>query len=113
MTPIYIEKAGDVEGFGIVYLEANAFGKSVIASRSGGITEAVVDNYSGLLVESGNINEIKEAILDLIKNEDKAKRLGQQGLARVIEEFDWAKRADILEKICDEIASSALRASSQ
>lgn len=90
---------GDVEGFGIVYLEANLFGKPVIAGRSGGVVEAVKHNYSGLLVDPQNSNEIAQAIISLLENPQKAVQLGNQGCSRVKQEFTWRGQAQKLLQI--------------
>ena len=58
----------DVEGFGMVALEAAAAGKPVIATRCGGIPDAVEDGESGILVEPGNYACLSEAIVSLLKN---------------------------------------------
>lgn len=52
-----------VEGFGIVYVEANSFGKFVVATNSGGIPDAVIPNVTGFLIEEKNIDELAEAII--------------------------------------------------
>lgn len=80
---------GDVEGFGIVYLEANAYGTPVIGGRSGGIPEAILDKKTGLLVDPNDKNEIAEKILFMLKNPNYANRLGMQGMQRVAENFSW------------------------
>lgn len=70
---------GDVEGFGIVYLEAGAFGKPVIGSRSGGVSDAVLDGQTGVLVESGNTAAVHDAIATLLADEGRRARLGSNG----------------------------------
>jgi phosphatidylinositol alpha-1,6-mannosyltransferase len=87
---------GDYEGFGIVYLEANLAGKPVIAGKSGGVGDAVVDGKNGLLVDPESREEISFAILSLIKNKDEKKRLGEQGRERAIKNFNWEKQAKII-----------------
>src|SRR3990167_1819041 len=67
-------KNEDAEGFGIVYLEANMFGKPFIGGKSGGVAEAVSDNETGILVEPTNPQEILTAIERLLKNPEEAKR---------------------------------------
>jgi phosphatidylinositol alpha-1,6-mannosyltransferase len=63
LMPSYeIEKDGDVEGFGIVYLEANRHGKFVIAGNSGGISDAVINNKTGFIVDGTNPQEIAKAV---------------------------------------------------
>jgi phosphatidylinositol alpha-1,6-mannosyltransferase len=83
---------GDYEGFGIVYLEANLASKPVIAGKSGGVGDAVVDGENGLLIDSENHEEIFMTILDLMKNENKRKKLGEQGKERAIKNFNWEKQ---------------------
>ena len=67
------------EGFGIVYLEAGACGKPVVAARSGGVPDAVLHNKTGLLVEEGNVEETAEAIIKILKDEVLANQLGVAG----------------------------------
>lgn len=81
--------AGDFEGFGIVYLEANLCGKPVIAGRSGGVLDAVSDGSSGLLVDPESPPEIKEAIIKLVEDRALRERLGQQGEKRAVQDFNW------------------------
>ena len=87
LTPIAIEEAGDYEGFGIVFLEAAACGLPVIASRSGGVEEAVLDNETGLLVPPGQPEAITSAVLKLLNEPDYANKLGKAGKARTAEQF--------------------------
>jgi len=84
--------AGDFEGFGIVYLEANLCGKPVIAGNSGGVRDAVIDGVTGLTADSENVDDIKEKILTLISNPDKRQALGQAGRERAIAQFSWEKQ---------------------
>jgi len=89
-------KNEDAEGFGIVYLEANMFGKPVIAGKSGGVAEAVLDNETGILVEPTDQHEIISAMEKLLKNPKEAKRLGENGRQRVEQNFQWNKQAQSL-----------------
>lgn len=90
---------GDVEGFGIVYLEAALFGKPVIGGKSGGVPEAVIDGYTGLVVDPLNTSQIAAAIIKLLTDESLAQSLGLQGQQRVLEKFDWGKEAGKVEKL--------------
>ncbi|HLC99907.1 hypothetical protein A2841_03860 [Candidatus Kaiserbacteria bacterium RIFCSPHIGHO2_01_FULL_48_10] len=91
---------GDVEGFGIVYLEANMFGKPVIAGRSGGTEDAVIDGETGLLVDPTNTDEIQSAIAELLLDSEKAKTMGEKGRQRVNEVFQWSKQVEpLLERL--------------
>ena len=80
---------GDFEGFGIVFLEANACRKPVIGGRSGGVTDAVIDKETGLLISSNNIRELEDKIMYLIDNPQKADELAQRGYERVVNELNW------------------------
>jgi len=82
---------GDVEGFGIVYLEANLAGKPVIAGDSGGVRDAVADGVSGLLVNPDEKREILAAVIKLAKDGEFRKELGEAGKRRVLDEFDARK----------------------
>jgi phosphatidylinositol alpha-1,6-mannosyltransferase len=79
----------DVEGFGMVALEAAAAGKPVIATRCGGIPDAVEDGESGILVEPGNCDGLSEAIVSLLNNPQIASAMGQSGRRRAVKEFTW------------------------
>ena len=91
--------AGDIEGFGISFLEANACGKPVIGGRSGGATEAVMEGVTGLLVDPESEEEIAGAIGRLLEDRSLADRLGENGRRRVEEAFDWRHLAKQVEKI--------------
>lgn len=85
-SPIH---TGDSEGFGITFLEANACGKPVIGSNTGGIPDAVEHNVSGLLVEPDNVDQTAEAVLNLLLNDKLRVQLGCQGRKRVEKRYTW------------------------
>lgn len=89
---------GDFEGFGIVYLEANMAGTPVIASLSGGVGDAVIDNFNGLLVDPENLDQITNAIIKLAKDQFLRQKLGEQGRQRAIKEFNWQKQTNKIYK---------------
>jgi phosphatidylinositol alpha-1,6-mannosyltransferase len=76
-------EACDVEGFGLVYLEANACAKPVVGGRSGGVPEAVVDGVTGLLADPADPEDVARALERLLTSRDLADRLGHQGRSRV------------------------------
>ncbi len=77
------------EGFGTVFLEANGFGKAVVAGAGGGVGEAVVDKETGLLVDGRDPNAIAKAILRLWRDPVEAARLGAAGRERVEKRFRY------------------------
>lgn len=85
-TPKYAH--GKFEGFGIVYLEAGACGKPVIATDAGGVRDAIVDGKTGIIVPSGDIPGIARAMQELLRDPEKARRLGTQGHTYA-KEHDW------------------------
>jgi len=91
------------EGFGIVFLEANACGKPVIGGRSGGISDAVADGETGILVDPNNVNEIADAILKLLTDEKLAKEMGRKGRERVLKEFTVDVAVNKLRRVIDEV----------
>ena len=94
----------EVEGFGIVYLEAAAAGKPVVAGRSGGADEAVADEETGLLVEGREPKAVALAIARLLSDREAALRLGAAGRARVDERFSWPVAANRLAGILRQAA---------
>jgi phosphatidylinositol alpha-1,6-mannosyltransferase len=80
---------GDVEGFGITYIEAAACGLPSIGGRNSGATDAIVHGETGILVEQGSIPEVAEAIRRLAENEVERKQLGKNALNRTRELFTW------------------------
>ncbi|MBP3963072.1 glycosyltransferase family 4 protein [Paenibacillus lignilyticus] len=78
---------GDAEGFGIVYLEAASVGIPVIAGRSGGASEAVLDGVTGLLVDPQSTEEIAESVVRLAKDTKLRERLVRDGCHRAKSEF--------------------------
>jgi len=91
--------SGDVEGFGIVYLEANNFKKPVIAGKTGGAVEAVEHGINGLLVDSNKFNEISKAVIKLFGSQEYADNLGERGYQRNKNRFCWPVQAEKLEKL--------------
>ena len=83
-----------IEGFGIVYLEANAFGKPVIGGNVMGVPDAIVDGETGLLVDPMNVDAIAEAIVGLLQDPGEARRLGRNGRERAERDFSWRANAE-------------------
>lgn len=77
----------DKEGFGMVYLEAAAYGVPSIATNMSGVNEAVLDNETGLLVPDGNIEALAGAIFSLANDASLREQLGNAARTRVATEF--------------------------
>lgn len=94
MTSREIEARGDVEGFGITFLEAGACQVPVIGGRSGGIPDAVLDGETGILVDPEDPDQIAEALIRLLTDLPYARRLGKRGRQRVTETLQWQHIAE-------------------
>jgi phosphatidylinositol alpha-1,6-mannosyltransferase len=79
----------EVEGLGIVYLEASACGLPVIAGSSGGAPDAVLDGVTGFVVDGENNEEIAAAAIRLLNDVDGAKAMGTAGREWIIENWRW------------------------
>ena len=73
------EEMDDVEGFGLVALEASSCGVPVIAAESGGVPDAVRSGETGVLVQPDNIPEILMVMERILSQPDYAKELGEGG----------------------------------
>ena len=98
------EQNGDIEGFGITFLEASATGKPVIGGRSGGVGESVKEGVSGELVDGRNLDELTVRIREFISEPNKGSIMGAAGRTRVQSEFDWKPRAERLHAITRALA---------
>lgn len=96
---------GDLEGFGMVFLEANACGKPVLGGRSGGTAEAVLHGKTGLLVDPMDAGAVAEGIRQLLLPEVSGE-MGRTGLHRARTEFDWASRIEALDAVNRQIVRS-------
>lgn len=82
---------GDSEGFGITFLEANACGCPVIGSTEGGIPDAVENNKNGLLVPADDIKSLTKAIEKFLEDQSFRRKIIDQGIERVNNDFTWEK----------------------
>ena len=90
----------DVEGLGIVFLEASATGVPVIAGDSGGAPEAVQHNKTGLVIDGHWVHEVADAVTELLTDRDRAAAMGAAGRQWVTSQWRWdtlaARLADLL-----------------
>ena len=89
----------DVEGLGIVNLEASATGLPVIGGDSGGAPDAIRDGESGYVVPGRSVTAVADRIIGLITDPDRARAMGEKGLAWVQQEWRWDLVARRLEQI--------------
>ena len=84
----------DMEGLGVSLLQASAAAVPIIASRSGGMPEAVLDGKTGILISPGNTGELTDALRRLLDAPDLRRRLGQAGRERILAEFSVEAMVD-------------------
>lgn len=89
----------DVEGLGIVFLEASATGVPVVAGRSGGAPESVRDGETGLVVDGWDVGAVAAAVGDLLADPDRAAAMGRAGRRWVVEEWQWKARGRKLSRL--------------
>jgi phosphatidylinositol alpha-1,6-mannosyltransferase len=79
----------DVEGLGIVYLEASATGLAVVAGDSGGAPDAVLDGETGYVVDGRDVHALAERLTTLLCDEPRRARMGAAGREWVEKEWRW------------------------
>ncbi len=89
----------DVEGLGIVYLEASATGVPVVAGRSGGAPETVQDGVTGLVANGSDVDEIATAVAELLADPDRAAQMGAAGRRWAVDNWQWRTQAARLAKL--------------
>ena len=88
--PCRTRRAGlDVEGLGIVYLEASATGLPVIGGDSGGAPDAILQGETGYVVPGHDTHAVAARIAELLSDPVKARAMGEKGLAWVDREWRW------------------------
>jgi len=95
---------GDVEGFGLVFLEANACGLPVIGGRSGGTSDAIRHGETGWLVDPNDTGELAEKITQLLSDSALARRFGEAGRERVERDFTWERSSAVVQRIAAELS---------
>lgn len=89
----------DVEGLGIVYLEASATGLPVVAGDSGGAPDAVLDGETGWVVRGGSAEDAADRIVTLLRDPALRRRMGERGRAWVEEKWRWDLLAEKLREL--------------
>ena len=79
----------EVEGLGIVYLEASACGLPVVAGASGGAPDAVIESVTGYVVEGTDTQQISKRIVELLLDEELRKKMGDAGRQWIVKDWRW------------------------
>lgn len=100
--------SGETEGFGLVFLEANACGKPVVGGRAGGVPDAVSDGETGILVDGRSTDEIVEAVVRLFEDATLRERMGRAGVERA-RHFGWTAKAQEFRDLCRSLSAFGKR----
>jgi phosphatidylinositol alpha-1,6-mannosyltransferase len=89
----------DVEGLGIVFLEASSTGVPVVAGDSGGAPETVLDGETGVIVDGTDVDQIATAITEILADRDRAARMGKAGRRWAVDNWQWRRQAQRLARL--------------
>jgi len=95
----------DLEALGAVFLEAAAVGLPVVAGRSGGAPETVVEGVTGTVVDGRRAGPVGRAVAELLADPERARSMGAAGRRRMEAEFSWQALVTRLEKLLAEAAA--------
>ncbi len=88
-----------IDSFGIVYLEAWAYGKPVIGGRAGGVPDVISDGEDGWLVNFGDVRHMAQAIQCLLDDPAQARAMGTRGRAKVEQFYTWDRLYGLLSTV--------------
>jgi phosphatidylinositol alpha-1,6-mannosyltransferase len=96
------EKDQNVEGFGLVFLEAQACGTPVVGTRHGGIPDAVEHGNGGWLIEENDSTALSQLLAKLVAKPEYFEKEGEKARRRVEQHFTWEQYLNRLKNLCDE-----------
>jgi glycosyltransferase involved in cell wall biosynthesis len=102
VIPSIVDSFGFQEGFPVVVMEALVSGKAIISTKTKGIMEAIQDNYNGILVDQKNANQISDALLELLRNDDLRKKISANAFESG-KKYDWTSIAEKYLKLINEV----------
>ncbi len=100
------EAQGELEGFGIVYLEAAACGTPALGTDTGGVPEAVRDGHTGLVVPPEDAVVSQKVLTRLLSDKKLREKLGQQARQRAWREFAWPARVKKLKQALEAVTGA-------
>jgi glycosyltransferase involved in cell wall biosynthesis len=109
-VPSVVAASGDAEGFGMVFIEAQAMGLPVVSTLSGGIPEAVKNGETGLLVPERDSAALAEAILRLMQDEELWQQYSLAGRRNVVNHFNLAQQTGRLENLFEQLLAGPYKA---
>lgn len=104
--PFVQAKGGDVEGLGLVMIEAMGCGCPVIASDIAAVKDVIIDNQTGVLVRSADPKSIEEKVVDLLASPNFSRELAQSARQNVLQRFGWESQAKQYGSLLSKITTS-------
>ena len=102
---VFILPSIQPEPFGLVVIEAMEYKLPVVATNHGGPTEIITDGQDGYLVDYRNAQEMAKRIIELVKNEELRKRMGEFGLKKKRAQFSVSAMVQGIEAVFEEVAN--------
>jgi glycosyltransferase involved in cell wall biosynthesis len=94
------------ESFGISVVEGMACGIPVVGTRVGGMCETILSGVTGLLVEADAPDELAKALITVLEDPDRAKKMGIDGRDRAVELYSWEARAERLKSVYESVSAA-------
>ncbi len=104
-SDIFVLPSRRVEGFPMSIVSAMLAGLPTVSSNMGGIPEAVENDVTGIVYKSGNVSQLRDAVLKLAEDKNLRREMGQAALKRAEEEFTLDVMLDKYEKVFNEVLS--------
>ncbi|TQV74858.1 glycosyltransferase [Aliikangiella marina] len=98
-APSVVMRRGNEEGLGMVFLEAQAMGTPVVSFDTGGVSEAVKNDQTGILVEERSVDALAEGLLSLLSSSEKRRAFAAAGIERIEKQFNLEKQTRRFEQI--------------
>ncbi len=100
-TVVVLPSITDAEAFGMVLAEANACGRPVVGSRTGGIPDFVKHGHNGLLADAGDVDDLANKLVHLLQDPALAEGMGHAGRRLVLERHDWDALTERTERVLE------------
>ena len=95
----------EVEAFGIVFIQAQAIGRPVVAGDIGGVPDSLDPGRTGLLVDGTSVSSVTDAVSSLLGDPERATRMGAEAAAFVAGGFTWDQRTGELQRLLSDVVS--------
>ena len=97
----------EVEGLGVVFLEASSSGLPLVGTAIGGTADILLDGLTGIKVETDNMVELSRAIVRILRDDELNQRLSQNARDHAVKNFSWPRVAFRFAEVFNEILSTS------